>query len=134
MFGLIVIAILLVLCVIIPPLAFIIIPFILLSVITGLFFRSLTSSITKPIGNDVKWAGERIASAIEGPKSEPDPEEWDDDSISPALQAAQEDYAEGQTRKAPGSKTVKRIKRTINKKKDNEEELIKDIEDFLKEK
>ena len=131
MFGLIVIAILLVLCVIIPPLAFIKVPFILVSLITGWFLRSLTSSITKPIGNDVKWAGERIASAIEGPKPEPDPEEWDDDSISPALQAAQEDYAEEQTRKATGSKTVRRIKRKINKKKDNEE-LIQDIEDFLK--
>ena len=129
MFGLIVIAILLVLCVIIPPLAFIIIPFILLSVITGLFFRSLASSITKPIGNDVKWAGDRIARAIEGP--EPDPEEWSDNSISPSLQAAQAEYVEEQTRKATGSKTVKRPKRKISKKKANDQ-LIQDIEDFLK--
>ena len=131
MFGLIVIAILLVLCVIIPPLAFIIVPFILVSLITGWFLRSLTSSITKPIGigNDVKWAGDRIARAIEGP--EPDPEEWSDNSISPSLQAAQAEYVEEQTRKATGSKTVKRPKRKISKKKANDQ-LIQDIEDFLK--
>ena len=105
MLGLIIIGLLLVLCVVFPPLAIIVIPFILLSLITGLFFRSVTKSVTEPIGNDVKWTGERIARAIEGP--EPDPEEWDDDSISPALQAAQEEYAEEQTRKSTGAKKIR---------------------------
>ena len=131
MFGLIVIALLLGLCVIFPPLALIVIPFIIVSLITGLFFRSITKSVTDPIGNDVKWAGERIARAIEGP--EPDPEEWDDDAISPALQAAQREQAEEQARKSTGSKTVKKIKNKINKKKENDE-LMRDIEDFLSDK
>ena len=102
MLGLIIIGLLLVLCVVFPPLAIIVIPFIILSLITGFFVKSVTKSVTEPIGNDVKWAGER---ATGGP--EPDPEEWDDDSISPALQAAQEEYAEEQTRKSTGAKKIR---------------------------
>lgn len=106
----------------IPPLAFIIIPFILISLLTGLFFRSVTKSITGPIGNDMKWSGERIARAIEGPIYTDE----DDNSYSPALEAA---LAENkQENKA--TTTVKKKKKKAILKKNN---LIDDINDFLKE-
>ena len=98
MAGLIVIVTAVVLSLLFPPLGFVLIPLVVLCVFAGLFFKSIAASIREPIGNDVKRTGERIARDIE-----PDPEEWNDDSISPALQAAQEEYAE-QTRKSTGVK------------------------------
>jgi len=122
MFGLIFFVILIALCVIFPPLALIIVPFILLSILTGLFFRSITKSITGPIGNDVKWSGERIASAIEGPNTlEIVLEGEDDNSISSALQAALDE------KNTPMSAHPLKKPKLI--KKDN---LMKDIDDFLK--
>ena len=121
MFGLIFFVILIAICVIVPPLALIIVPFILLSLLTGLFFRSVTKSITGPIGNDVKWSGERIARAIEGPNiTEVILEGEDDNSISPALQAALDEK---------NTTTVVKKKKPKLLKKDN---LMKDIDDFLK--
>jgi len=132
MFGLIILLLLLVLCLLVPPLAIIIVPFVLLSIITGLFFRSLSKSITGPIGNDVRWSGERIATAIEGPTYTTDDEDLEDNSISPALQAAQLEYEEEENKKKVKNNAVKPKTVKRRKKKDNSR-LIQDIEDFLKE-
>ena len=65
MFGLIVLALLIGLCVVFPPAAIIVIPFIIVALLSGWFFRSATKSITDPIGNDINSAGSQIAHAIE---------------------------------------------------------------------
>ena len=108
MAGLILIVTGVVLGLLFPPLGFVLIPLVVLCVFAGLFFKSIAASIREPNGNDVKWAGERITRAIE-----PDPEEWNDDSISPALHAAQEEYAEEQTRKSTGAKKKLEITRKV---------------------
>ena len=65
MFGLIVLALLIGLCVVFPPAAIIVIPFIIVALLTGWFFKSVTKSVTEPIGNDINAAGSQIAHAIE---------------------------------------------------------------------
>ena len=65
MFGLIVLALLVGLCIVFPPAAIIVIPFIIVALLSGWFFRSATKSITDPIGNDINSAVSQIAHAIE---------------------------------------------------------------------
>ena len=136
MFGLIVLALLIGLCVVFPPAAIIVIPFIIVALLTGWFFKSVTKSVTEPIGNDINAAGSQIAHAIEMQTAlEYQQLYGDTTSHHPALakyveeheaKMAQEPHP--QHTQPPHEPPKKAKKRRILPKKDD---LIGDIEKFL---
>ena len=136
MFGLIVLALLIGLCVVFPPAAIIVIPFIIVALLTGWFFKSVTKSVTEPIGNDINSAGSQIAHAIEMQTAlEYQQLYGDTTSHHPALaryveeheaKMAQEPHP--QPPQPPHEPPKKAKKRRIIPKKDD---LIGDIEKFL---
>ena len=80
--GLIFLALLVGIMVMFPPLAIIIIPFVVISVLVGLGMRSIGDSMTEPVRSEVRESAERIAEAIESLSSEhdhPDTEPEDED-------------------------------------------------------
>ena len=138
MFGLIVLALLVGLCIVFPPAAIIVIPFIIVALLTGWFFKSVTKSVTEPIGNDINAAGSQIAHAIEMQTAlEYQQLYGDTTSHHPALakyveeheaKMAQEPHP--QHPQPPHAPPKKAKKRRILPKKDD---LIGDIEKFLEE-
>ena len=88
--GLIVLALLVWIMVMFRPLAIIIIPFIVLSIIVGLGMRSIGESMTEPIRSELHDSAERIAEAIESLRSEHDhldtePEDEDESETEPEI-------------------------------------------------
>ena len=136
MFGLIVLALLVGLCIVFPPAAIIVIPFIIVALLTGWFFKSVTKSVTEPIGNDINSAGSQIANAIQMQTAlEYHQLYGDTTSTHPALAQYQEEYAQQVTQEHPPQPpqphqppTKKTKKRRILPKKDD---LMGDIEKFL---
>ena len=70
--GLIVLALLGGIMVMFPPLAILIIPFIVLSILVGLGMRSIGESMTESVRSELHDSAERIAVAIESLRSEHD--------------------------------------------------------------
>ena len=88
--GLIVLALLVGIMVMFPPLAIIIIPFVVISVLMGLRMRSIGESMTEPVRSEVRESAERIAVAIESLRSEHDhtdtePEDEDESGTEPEI-------------------------------------------------
>ena len=136
MFGLIVLALLVGLCIVFPPAAIIVIPFIIVALLTGWFFKSVTKSVTEPIGNDINSAGSQIANAIQMQTALEYHQLYGDTTCRhPALakyeeehraEMAQEHHPQPPQPDQPSPKKAK--KRRIIPKKDD---LIGDIEKFL---
>ena len=70
--GLIFLALLVWIMVMFPPLAIIIIPFVVISIFVGLGMRSIGESMTEPVRSELHDSAERIAEAIESLRSEHD--------------------------------------------------------------
>ena len=70
--GLIFLALLGVISVMFPPLAMIIIPIVVMSILVGLGMRSIGESMTEPVRSELHDSAERIAVAIESLRSEHD--------------------------------------------------------------
>ena len=86
--GLIFLALLVGIMVMFPPLAIIIIPFVVISILVGLGMRSIGESMTEPVRSEVRESAERIAEAIERLRSEhvyPDTEDEDESETEPEI-------------------------------------------------
>ena len=86
--GLIVLALLVGIMVMFPPLAIIIIPFIVISILVGLGMRSIGESMTEPVRSELHDSAKRIAVAIESLRSEhvyPDTEDEDESETEPEI-------------------------------------------------
>ena len=88
--GLIVLALLVGIMVMFPPLAIIIIPFVVISILVGLGMRSIGESMTEPVCSEVRESAERIAEAIESLRSEHDhldtkPDDEDESETEPEI-------------------------------------------------
>ena len=88
--GLIVLALLVGVMIMFPPLAIIIIPFIVLSILVGLGMRSIGESMTESVRSELHDSAERIAVAIESLRSEHDhpdtePEDEDESETEPEI-------------------------------------------------
>ena len=86
--GLIFLALLVGIMVMFPPLAIIIIPFVVISILVGLGMRSIGESMTEPVRSEVRESAERIAVAIESLRSEHDhldTESEDEDESEPEI-------------------------------------------------
>ena len=88
--GLIFLALLVGVMIMFPPSAIIIIPFVVISILVGLGMRSIGESMTEPVRSEVRESAERIAEAIESPRSEHDhtdtePEDKDESETEPEI-------------------------------------------------
>ena len=88
--GLIFLTLLVGIMVMFPPLAIIIIPFIVLSILVGLGMRSIGESMTEPVRSELHDSAERIAEAIESLRSEHDypdtePEDENESGTEPEI-------------------------------------------------
>jgi len=104
--GLIFLALLVGIMVMFPPLAIIIIPFVVISILVGLGMRSIGESMTEPVRSELHDSAERIAEAIESLRS---------DHGHPGTEGDDDDEAEGEN-DPPVTK-----------------ELMEEIKSFLKE-
>ena len=80
--GLIFLAFLVGIMVMFPPLAIIIIPFVVISILVGLGMRSIGESMTEPVRSELHDSAERIAEAIESLRSEHDHLDTEDEDES----------------------------------------------------
>jgi len=146
----IVMGILIAVSIIFPPLALIIIPFILVSILVGFLMRSVGNNLSETTRKEVAEGSERIAQAIERSNAEAWAAQYDDVEINEDGNLRVIDEEEPETdyntvktsTSTPKKKSKKKKPRAKKAKKEKKEEelpldqikakdLIKDIEDEL---
>ena len=142
--GLIVMGILIVISVIFPPLALIIIPFILVSILVGFCMRSLGNNLSEPTRQEIAQGSERIVQSIDRLRAERWAAQFDDVVVQAdgSLRVVEDEPAEEEDPQAivepkkSITKSKKRKPRAKKKKKEglpDAKDLVKDIERFLQE-
>jgi hypothetical protein len=137
----IVMGILIVISVIFPPLALIIIPFIIVSILVGFIMRSLGNNLSEPTRQEIVKGSDRIVQAIDRLNAERWAAQYDDVVVQDdgSLRVVDDEPAEEETPQPtvkPKKSSTKSKKRKPRAKKKAEglpdaEDLIKDIEDEL---
>ena len=143
--SLIVLGILIAVSIAFPPLAFIIIPFIIISILMGFTIKSVAGAVHEPIRADMAYNTDRITQAIDRHNAETWAAQFDDVEVQPdgTLRVIDEEEPETEynvVKTAKPKKATKKprpkAKKTKTKKKKKEElpnakDLIKDLEDEL---
>ena len=137
----IIMGILIVISVIFPPLALIIIPFIIVSILVGFIMRSLGNNLSEPTRQEIVKGSDRIVQAIDRLNAERWAAQYDDVVVQDdgSLRVVDDEPAEEETPQPtvkPKKSSTKSKKRKPRAKKKAEglpdaEDLIKDIEDEL---
>ena len=148
--SLIVLGILIAMSIVFPPLAFIIIPFIIISILMGFTIKSVAGAVHEPIRSDMAYNTDRITQAIDRHNAETWAAQFDDVEVQPdgTLRVIDEEEPETDynvvktakpkkaTKKPRAKAKSTKAKNTKSKKKKKEElpdakDLIKDLEDEL---
>jgi hypothetical protein len=144
----IIMGILIVISVIFPPLALIIIPFIIVSILVGFIMRSLGNNLSEPTRQEIVKSSDRIVQAIDRLNAERWAAQYDDVVVQDdgSLRVVDDEPAEEEIPQAiakpkqaaakPKKSNTKSKKRKPRAKKKAEglpdaKDLIKDIEDEL---
>ena len=136
--SLIVLGSLIIVSIAFPPLAFIIVPFIIVSILMGFTIKSVASSIHEPIRADMAYSTDRITQAIDLHNATEWAAQFDDVEVQPdgtlrviGEEEPETDYNIGTT-PTPKKTTKKRKPRARKAKKEKKEKELPNAQDLIK--